>query len=147
MTLTKKHDFLISVAIVLFFILANILVTASANPGQPRAVNDVELSSSVKTVLLSNPETSRFPIAVASNNATITLSGRVESSETRALAADIAREVDGVVAVENRLVIASVENYEINRDMEKQEIQENAEEDCPCEPAVSGIPKIIRPNS
>lgn len=69
-------------------------------------VADATLAAEVKIDLLANSETSGLDINVDVAAAKVTLRGEVASSEERDLAERIAKNVDGVASVENKLNVA-----------------------------------------
>lgn len=64
------------------------------------------LPLSVKLALLADPRTFPYEIEVSARGAELTLSGAVSSEEERRAAAAIARQVEGVAAVVNELMVA-----------------------------------------
>jgi len=64
---------------------------------------NANLTARVKTRLLWNGATHNAGIDVTAENGTVTLSGVVASNQIRELAAQLASEVRGCVAVDNRL--------------------------------------------
>ena len=70
-------------------------------------VEDATLTAEVKTKLLANTETGGLSIHVDTVARTVTLTGEVGSSAEKDLAEAIAKQVDGVVDVNNKLKIES----------------------------------------
>ncbi|MCB1844985.1 MAG: BON domain-containing protein [Halioglobus sp.] len=71
------------------------------------ATDEATLAAEVKIELLANGEISGLAIDVDVSGATVTLTGQVSSDAERALAAQIAENVEGVKAVENNLEVVS----------------------------------------
>jgi hyperosmotically inducible protein len=70
-------------------------------------VEDATLTAEVKTKLLANRETHGLTIDVDTVGRSVTLSGHVASAAEKSLAESIAKGVDGVNAVTNKLQIKS----------------------------------------
>lgn len=68
-------------------------------------VEDATLTAEVKMKLLANGETGGLSINVDTVNRTVTLSGKVDSSAERALAEQVAANVNGVESVDNKLKV------------------------------------------
>ena len=68
-------------------------------------VDDAMITSSVKTKLAGEKMSSLTRIDVNTERGVVTLSGVVESSDMKATAENVARQVDGVRRVENNLQI------------------------------------------
>jgi hyperosmotically inducible periplasmic protein len=68
-------------------------------------VSDLKLLTMVKTKLVKNPHIAGFSIDVDADHGKITLSGVVGSEATRELAKWLAMSTDGVVDVDNKLVV------------------------------------------
>ena len=69
-------------------------------------VSDATLTAKVKFALIDNASTDGLSIDVDTENAKVTLNGDVESAQVKELAGRIARNVDGVASVDNRLKVA-----------------------------------------
>jgi hyperosmotically inducible periplasmic protein len=69
------------------------------------AVSDSELTLRVKSALIGNPDTQSTQIDVTTENGVVLLSGFVDSNEVRAQAANVAKTVQGVKAVDNGLEV------------------------------------------
>lgn len=82
---------------------------AAATGGQKFSdqVEDATLTAEVKTKLLANGETDGLAINVDTEARMVILTGHVKSAEEKALAGEIARNVDGVDKVNNELEIKS----------------------------------------
>lgn len=72
-----------------------------------QAFDDTGTTTSIKSKLLANKNTSGIKISVTTTNGVVTLSGMVKSDSERSLAEQIARETKGVVDVHNELTVAS----------------------------------------
>ncbi len=68
-------------------------------------IDNAAITARVKTALISDPVTKARDITVESFRGTVQLSGFVNSSEEKTRAEQVARAVDGVVAVQNSLVV------------------------------------------
>ncbi|MBT8078661.1 MAG: BON domain-containing protein [Gammaproteobacteria bacterium] len=68
-------------------------------------VDNATLTARIKTELLMNGSTSGLAINVDSRNGEVVLSGEVDSGEERALAEQIAANIDGTQSVENKLTV------------------------------------------
>jgi osmotically-inducible protein OsmY len=68
-------------------------------------VEDATLTAEVKTKLLANDETDGLSIHVDTVAREVTLTGDVESAAEKDLAAEITRQVDGVIGVSNKLQV------------------------------------------
>jgi hypothetical protein len=79
----------------------------SATPGKAGAPgnDDAALTTQVKTALQSEPSLRSQSIDVDTRNATVTLSGAVDSAATKAKANEVAAAVNGVVAVVDHITI------------------------------------------
>jgi osmotically-inducible protein OsmY len=74
---------------------------ANATPGN----DDAALTAQVKTALQSDPSLRSQSIEVDTKNATVTLSGAVDSAATKAKANEVAAAVNGVVAVVDHITV------------------------------------------
>ena len=72
-----------------------------------QVVDDATKTASIKSTLLMNESTHGLAIDVDTKNDVVTLSGDVKSAEEKALAEQLARNVDGVDAVTNKLTISA----------------------------------------
>lgn len=73
--------------------------------GTGEYIDDAVISSRVKAAFATNPEVKATEVQVETYKGTVQLSGFVESSESAARAAQIAREVPGVKSVQNSMVV------------------------------------------
>jgi hyperosmotically inducible periplasmic protein len=86
---------------------AALLTGCRTNETPAAQVNDMEITANVKSKLASDVGLSTLPdISVNSTNGVVTLSGAVDSTETKARAATIARSVPKVVRVVDNLQIS-----------------------------------------
>lgn len=74
--------------------------------GMGGRVDDATLTATIKSKLLWNRRTQGLGIRVESENGVVTLSGDVDSSETRELAERIARDTDQVREIHNQLNVS-----------------------------------------
>jgi osmotically-inducible protein OsmY len=90
----------------LFAIAASaVLFTACAPRAAGRSIDDVTITTRVKTVLLNSPDVPGHEIDVQTSQGVVTLSGRVRNSEEQQRALDLAQRVDGVRNVQSKLQI------------------------------------------
>jgi len=68
-------------------------------------IDDSAITAKVKTAIFSDPALKAFQISVQTYNGTVQLSGFVDSEEVAARAAEVAKGVSGVKAVENDLQV------------------------------------------
>lgn len=80
---------------------------AGKDPDFGTRVADASITASVKSKLLWSAATDGFDINVDTRAGRVTLAGAVDSAESKAAASRIARNTDGVVAVDNQLAIDS----------------------------------------
>ncbi|HXH04642.1 MAG TPA: BON domain-containing protein [Candidatus Competibacteraceae bacterium] len=84
---------------------------AAAPEQQKRSVGtvleDASITAAVKSKLLWNRPGESFDISVTTRNGVVTLGGEVSSEEARTFAEQVARETDGVVSVENRILVVA----------------------------------------
>jgi osmotically-inducible protein OsmY len=71
-------------------------------------IDDVAISSTVKTKLLANSEIRARDIDVSASQGVVTLIGRVSSSTIKSEAERIARETKGVTNVNNELLVGKI---------------------------------------
>jgi hyperosmotically inducible protein len=79
--------------------------TVPIEPGVPAPRTDAGITSEVKTRLLADPDTSGLRIDVDTNNYVVTLTGTVKSQSEKAESLQIARQVEGVTNVVDRLKV------------------------------------------
>lgn len=85
-------------------------VLQSASAGLARAgdaIGDGAITAKVKTALLADPDVKALRIDVDTRDAAVTLSGTLDQRANADKAVSIARGVDGVKSVENRLTVKS----------------------------------------
>jgi osmotically-inducible protein OsmY len=73
-------------------------------------VNDAAIASGVRDQLVRDSELSGYPITVDVVQGNVTLRGQVDRSGQREAAEKLARAVDGVESVSNRIFVASTES-------------------------------------
>lgn len=95
----------------LYLILAGLLFAAltacaptSTRQGTGEYIDDAVITSRVKAAFAADPEVKATEVQVETFKGTVQLSGFVESSESAARAAQIARDVPGVKEVRNAMV-------------------------------------------
>ncbi len=69
------------------------------------ALDDAAVTARVKAALLADPSLSALKIEVDSEHGVVVLRGSVESAEAGAHAEQLARSTEGVVSVDNQLVV------------------------------------------
>lgn len=74
---------------------------------QSGMTDEATLTQAIEAALQANPATSRYPIEVAVQGATVSLFGNVDSQADKETAEQTARGVGGIVDVTNELVIDS----------------------------------------
>jgi osmotically-inducible protein OsmY len=72
-----------------------------------RVIDDSVITGKVKTALIADSTTKAYQIEVETYQATVQLSGFVDSAEARRRAVEIARSVEGVRDVKNSLQLRS----------------------------------------
>ncbi len=88
--------------------LASLMVACAGGPQSEsfgEHIDDSVITTKVKTALLSDPEVSGMDINVTTFKGRVQLNGLVNNAQQIDQAAQLAREVGGVVAVENNLSI------------------------------------------
>lgn len=73
--------------------------------GTGEYIDDTAITARVKTALATDPQAKATEVQVETFRGTVQLSGFVESSESAARAAQLARDVPGVKSVRNSMVI------------------------------------------
>ena len=76
-----------------------------ADPAPSVLVNDASITATVKTKLLADPDTSGLRIDVDTKDQMVTLTGKVKSEAEKMEALEIARGVEGVKSVTDRLTV------------------------------------------
>ena len=66
---------------------------------------DAAISGDIRRRLGTDAELSAYPIGIRTSSGTVTLSGTVGSYPLRDRAVEIARETEGVLRVDNRIVV------------------------------------------
>lgn len=80
-----------------------------------QATTDAAITASVKTRLLADDRTEGFDINVDTYNGVVTLTGGADSLADKMAATEVVNQVDDVVRVENKLMVAS-EGTEVRQD-------------------------------
>jgi hyperosmotically inducible protein len=87
--------------------------TADTSPGSNRtagqAIDDSTVTAKIKAELIKDPTTKAYQIEVDNRKGVVQLNGFVDSSAARMRAAEIAKNVSGVVEVQNNLEVKSSE--------------------------------------
>ncbi|HEU0153523.1 MAG TPA: BON domain-containing protein [Arenimonas sp.] len=97
------------------------MTTASASAADDadrtvgQAVDDAAITASVKSRLLADERTKGFDINVDTVRGTVTLTGGADSLDAKLAAGKIAGEAEGVILVDNRLMVAT-EGSELRQD-------------------------------
>jgi hyperosmotically inducible periplasmic protein len=84
---------------------ANAPMDADRSPGQ--VLDDTAITASVKAKLLDDTRTEGFDINVDTAKGRVILRGGADTAADRMAAGDIARGTDGVLSVDNRIVVAA----------------------------------------
>jgi osmotically-inducible protein OsmY len=102
-----------SARLILLASLAVVSVTSYAAPGENKAqatgsevgrvIDDSVITTKVKAALVADSVTKAHQINVETRQGEVLLSGFVDSKEARSRAAELARDVEGVHGVKNRL--------------------------------------------
>ncbi len=90
-----------------FFGVALALGTAGCGNADKRLLDDASIAAGVRHQLIQNSELAGYPITVDVMRGDVTLEGRVDRSDQRDAAETLARKVDGVESVSNRILVAS----------------------------------------
>lgn len=73
------------------------------------AMDDATVTARVKAALVADPDLSALEIDVDSKDGVVTLRGSVDSASESARAGTLASDTEGVVSVDNQLVVAAVD--------------------------------------
>jgi hyperosmotically inducible protein len=95
------------VMVVLALTLAFGLVACATNRPAGEQMDDAAITATVKTKLAADPQVNPFEIDVDTMDGVVTLSGTVDSQEEKSEAGKLARNTEGVVRVDNQLMIGS----------------------------------------
>lgn len=96
-----------------------------------QVLDDASITAAIKTKLLADERTKGFDINVDTAKGRVTLRGGADSVASKNAANDIASTTDGVIAVDNQLIVAvsgSERRQEANRATASGEVREVAEE-------------------
>ncbi|MDX1748343.1 MAG: BON domain-containing protein [Halobacteriales archaeon] len=99
-TIVEKLGFL---AIIPVLVVGMTACSATQTPATQ--VDDTTIEAEVKARLAADPETNPFEIDVEVDEAVVQLTGTVDENEDRTAAGRIARDVEGVMDVENELEV------------------------------------------
>lgn len=72
-----------------------------------QTVDDAAITAAVKAKLLADPRTEGFDINVDTKKGTVTLTGGADTQDDKKAAAELAGTVDGVILIDNQLVVAA----------------------------------------
>lgn len=123
----------LSLAIALSFaaVLPATVVAHEPDRSAGVVIDDATITASVKTALLADKRTEGFDINVTTKSGHVTLEGGADSIADRLAATDLARNVKGVVSVNNNLVVAaagSERRQDANTATASGEVREAADE-------------------
>lgn len=91
--------------VVLALVMAMGLSACSSTRSAGNQVDDATITASVKAKLAADGDINPFNIDVDANEGVVTLQGRVEKSEARSKAEELARETEGVQRVINLIKV------------------------------------------
>ena len=91
--------------VVFALVVAMGLTACSSNRTPGTQVDDAAITASVKAKLAADMDINPFNIDVDANEGVVTLQGRVEKSEARSKAEELARETEGVTRVINLIKV------------------------------------------
>lgn len=83
----------------------NNLQIRDADRSAGQAIDDTMITARVKTALIGDPRTKASQIEVSTNDGLVQLGGFVDNSTSKAAAAELARSVEGVKGVNNKLEV------------------------------------------
>ncbi len=123
----------LSLAIALSFaaVLPATVVAHEPDRSAGVVIDDATITASVKSALLADKRTEGFDINVTTKSGHVTLEGGADSIADRLAATDLARNVKGVVSVNNNLVVAaagSERRQDANTATASGEVREAADE-------------------
>jgi hyperosmotically inducible periplasmic protein len=81
----------------------NLTVRTDSGPSGSERVDDAAITAKVKAALAGDPRTKAHQVNVETREGAVQLSGFVDTSEAKATAADLARNVDNVKSVDNEI--------------------------------------------
>ena len=85
---------------------ASVIDPSSARAGDCDDIQDVSLTARLNTLYLVDPYVDASRITIETHRCVVTLRGRVQDANTRDRAAAMARDIEGVRHVHNRLEVA-----------------------------------------
>jgi len=100
---------LLATALCLGMGAAPVFADDSAKPERTaaQAIDDAEITASIKTKLLADERTKGFDVNVDTHNGIVTLTGGADSQGAKQAAQQLAGEVEGVVLIKNELIVAA----------------------------------------
>jgi hyperosmotically inducible protein len=101
----KKQTRYASLTATIFMIVLIVGCANSPKESSEEYVSDAWITSKVKSALLADPQVSGLDIQVETYKGIVQLSGFVASREQANEAEDVARSIEGVKDVENRMTI------------------------------------------
>jgi hyperosmotically inducible protein len=105
-------------------------------------MSDSWLTSKTKIALFSDSRVKGRQVSVTTQKGVVTLRGKVDSSEAKAVATDIAKSIDGVKSVRNELQIVAP-SARAAVDVDDKQIYKNVEQKFQQDPALKKIdPKV-----
>ena len=81
--------------------------SAEGSVGTEQTVEDSELTTTVRKAIAADPQLQSQPIVVETEDAAVTLTGKVDSPSLRDRAVQLAGSIDGVAQVEDRLEVGN----------------------------------------
>jgi hyperosmotically inducible periplasmic protein len=72
-----------------------------------QTIDDATITAGIKTKLLADERTQGFDINVTTKSGIVTLEGGADSLDAKRAAGDIARQAEGVVMIQNKLIVAA----------------------------------------
>jgi len=99
---------LLATAVALAFGASTVNAQDEAAPERSlgQTVDDATITATVKTKLLADERTQGFDINVDTRNGSVILAGGADSQEAKLAAGEIASSVEGVILIDNQLVVA-----------------------------------------
>jgi osmotically-inducible protein OsmY len=103
-----KQSFVGVVLALLLLAVGPVALPAGAADVVPQAVQDAAITGRIESMYLLNEHLNPFNINTTTQGGVVTLSGSVSDEIQRELAEELAKSVDGVERVENKLTVAEV---------------------------------------
>lgn len=101
----KIHKQLFSMLFAILFSLCTVHVSAATTEGATEYMDDAVITTKVKAAMVNEPVLKASDVKVETNKGTVRLSGFVGSKTESDKAAEVARSVKGVTAVQNEISI------------------------------------------